>query len=275
MDYFSRDGAIYLKQEDLNLDETLDCGQAFRWEKIPGGYSGHFKGHPLTVTAEKDFFVFHSTAEDEFLHIWADYFDLFTDYGELKRLYMQDETLTKACAFAGGMRLLRQDPWEALCSFILSQNNNIPRIKGIIARLCALCGGFPEPQTLAALSLEELSPIRAGFRGKYILDAARKVSGGEVVLADIASAPLEEGRLALQTVQGVGPKVAECALLYGMHRVEAFPLDVWIKRVMAWYYPGGLPEYLLPTAGMAQQYLFHYVRHNSREMCPDEAAAAV
>lgn len=261
MDYLIKGRDILVHQPDFNLDETLDCGQAFRWERVPDGYTGFSLNKPLTVTAQKDYFIFHDTAEADFLKIWVPYFDFDTDYGELKRLFSQEETLSKACVFAGGIRLLRQDRWEALCSFILSQNNNIPRIKGIIGRLCTACGGFPNAKELAALSVEELAPIRAGFRAKYLLDAARRVSSGEIELEKVSAAPLEDARRVLQTILGVGPKVAECALLYGMYRVEAFPVDVWIKRVLERYYPGGLPEYLLPVAGIAQQYLFHYIRN--------------
>lgn len=252
---------IHLKQTDLNLAETLDCGQAFRWEKITDGYKGFFLNKPLTVTAKRDYFIFHNTSEEDFLSTWSAYFDLNTDYSELKRIFSEDETLSKACTFAGGIRLLKQDKWEALCSFIISQNNNIPRIKGIISRLCEVSGGFPKPEQLANLSVEDLSYLRSGFRAKYILDASRKIASGEIDLDQISTVPLDEARKSLQTIIGVGPKVAECAILYGMYRVEAFPIDVWIKRVMAEYYPNGLPNFLLPYAGIAQQFLFHYIRN--------------
>lgn len=252
---------IHLKQNDLNLDETLDCGQAFRWEKIADGYHGFFLNRPLTITAEKDYFVFHDTTEKDFIGVWIDYFDLATDYGELKRIFSEDETLSKACNFAGGIRLLRQDKWEALCSFIISQNNNIPRIKGIISRLCEVNNGFPAAEQLSNLSVDDLSYLRSGFRAKYILDAAKKVSDGEINLNDISKSTLEASRKKLISIVGVGPKVAECALLYGMYRIEAFPVDVWIKRVMSEYYPNGLPNFILPYAGIAQQYLFHYIRN--------------
>ncbi len=261
MEYKIYGSDIHLKQNDFNLDETLDCGQAFRWGKLPGGYQGFFLNKPLTITAENDYFILHDTKESDFLSVWVNYFDLNTDYKELKKLFSQDETLSKACKFAGGIRLLRQDKWEALCSFIISQNNNIPRIKGIISRLCLMFDGFPMPGQLAGLSTEDLSCLRAGFRAKYILDAAKKVANKEIDLEYIAAADIDCSRKALKTITGVGPKVAECAILYGMHRIEAFPVDVWIKRVMEEYYPNGLPEYILPYAGIAQQFLFHYIRN--------------
>ena len=177
--------------------------------------------------------------------------------------------MAEAAAFAPGIRILRQEPWEALCSFIISQNNHIPRIKGIIERLCQRLGAeipgtawhaFPTAERLAACSLEDLAPLRAGFRAKYLLDAARKVASGQVDLARVAAAPVEEGRRELQTIFGVGPKVAECALLYGFHKTECFPLDVWMKRAMATLLPGRRPEEFGENAGLAQQYLFHYSR---------------
>ena len=162
---------------------------------------------------------------------------------------------------------------ELLCSFIISQNNNIPRIKGIIQRLCETLGEpseeglfhFPSPQRLAASSLEELAPLRAGFRAKYLLSAARLVTEGKVDLQAIPEMELEKARETLMLIHGVGPKVAECALLYGFHRLEAFPMDVWMKRVMAQWFPDKTPENFGPYAGIAQQYLFHYIRTFEKE----------
>jgi N-glycosylase/DNA lyase len=183
-----------------------------------------------------------------------------TDYSELKRMFSEDETLAKACKYAHGIRLLRQDKWEALFSFIISQNNNIPRIKGIISRLCEKYEGFPSSEQLKGITAEDLAFLRAGFRAKYLADCAEKISSGIIKLEKTSAANIDDARKELMTIKGVGPKVAECALLYGMYRVEAFPVDVWIKRVMETYYPNGFPEYLNKYAGIAQQYLFHYIR---------------
>lgn len=260
MDYFFKNGDICLKQEDFDLDETLDCGQAFRWKKTGLGYYGFYINTPLEIIRGHDYFLFKNTTEEEFLHVWAEYFDLYTDYGELKRIFSEDETLSKACKFAGGIRLLKQDKWEALCSFIISQNNNIPRIKGIIDRMCNGFGEFPTPLAISRLEVSDLDFLRAGFRGKYILDGAKRIASGEIDLELISKMELPEARKKLQTIVGVGPKVAECALLYGMYRVEAFPMDVWIKRVMEKYYKNGIPNDIIPYAGIAQQFLFHYIR---------------
>lgn len=266
MEYSVKGNDILVSEPDLDLAETLDCGQAFRWSAVESEYAqtftGRFLNTDLTVSqVSPGSFIFHSTSEERFLSVWKDYFDFSTDYSRLKALFSQDPTLEKACAYAGGIRLLRQDSWECLVSFIISQNNNIPRIKGIIHRLCEHYGGdFPTAQQLAGETPDSLGYLRSGFRAKYICDAARRVASGETDLNAIAKAPIDEARAALKQILGVGPKVAECVLLFGMHRTEAFPLDVWMKRVMAEYYPEGFPEFAQQNAGIAQQYLFHYIR---------------
>ena len=268
MDYKVDGKDILLKQPDLDLDETLDCGQAFRWEKTAENtYSGAFLNKKLVISCEngKDVFRLHDTTEDEMTGIWADYFDLDTDYGELKKRFSEDETLTKACAYAGGIRILKQDRWEALSSFIISQNNNIPRIKGIIGRLCEHYDGYPAWQDMTEETADSLGYLRSGFRAKYLVDAISKIKSGEIDLDAVAKMDIADARKTLQTIKGVGPKVAECALLFGFYRTEAFPMDVWVKRVMANWYPNGLPECTKGVEGIAQQYLFHYIRTSGIE----------
>ena len=123
-------------------------------------------------------------------------------------------------------------------------------------------GRFPDASEMKEETPESLSYLRSGFRAKYICDAVDAVNLGRVNLSEIALLPIEDARSALKTIKGVGPKVAECVLLFGMYRTEAFPIDVWIKRVLAEYYPNGFPEYIAENAGIAQQYLFHYIRNN-------------
>ena len=252
--------------------ETLDCGQAFRWAELPAEagaslWEGVAFGKYLRVEQRGQQVWLHCSPED-YEHTWRAYFDLEEDYAPKREaLAAMSPALAEAAAFAPGIRILRQEPWEALCSFIISQNNHIPRIKGIIERLCQRLGeelpgtgwhAFPTAERLAACSLEDLAPLRAGFRAKYLLDAARKVASGQVDLARVAAAPVEEGRRELQTIFGVGPKVAECAMLYGFHKTECFPMDVWMKRAMATLLPGRRPEEFGENAGLAQQYLSHY-----------------
>ncbi|SFW15765.1 DNA-3-methyladenine glycosylase family protein [Ruminococcus flavefaciens] len=271
MDYRVQGRDIIVHEPDLDLDETLDCGQAFRWKKISSDYEctyeGFFINDKLMISQEsKGNFIFHNTSENDFVSKWIRYFDFETDYSELKRCFSEDETLSKACKFAQGIRLLRQDSWECLISFIISQNNNIPRIKGIIDRLCEhYHGKFPESKQLCCETEESLAYLRSGFRAKYILDAASKTSCSEISLDKIAIMPIDEARTALKQIKGVGPKVAECVLLFGMYRTEAFPIDVWIKRVLAQYYPNGFPEFAREKGGIAQQYLFHYIRSIAKQ----------
>lgn len=269
MDFYSKNGSVILNEPDFSLDDTLDCGQAFRWEKIHTEfqctYTGFFKNIPLTVSEiGNGSFIFHNISEDSFKKIWMDYFDLNTDYAELKRRFSEDKILSEACRYAAGIRLLKQDAEECLISFILSQNNNIPRIKGIISRLCEMYGGFPDFNQLKGITAEELSPLRAGFRAGYIEDCAKKICSGEVKLDEIKAMPVEDAAKALMTVKGIGPKVAKCVLLFGMYKTDAYPVDVWIKRVNERFYPNGLPQCVKGVEGIAQQYLFHYIR-----TCPE------
>lgn len=261
---------ILIHQKDFQLDETLDCGQAFRWLKTDDDtYSGHFFNTPLTIKCENEadgIFRFCNTDEAEFMSIWYDYFDFGTDYSELKSRFSEDETMAKACEYAGGIRILKQNSWEALSSFIISQNNNIPRIKGIIGRLCEHYNEYPEAAQMSDETVESLSFLRSGFRAKYIIDAVQKVNSGELDLNQIKAMPIDEARKALMTIKGVGPKVAECVLLFGMYRTEAFPIDVWVKRVMERWYPNGLPDCVKGYEGIAQQYLFHYIRTTKQEI---------
>ncbi len=269
MDYSIKNSSIILRQPDFDLDETLDCGQAFRWVKTAENeYRGAFLNKPLTIRCldrQDGVFELENTTEAELLGVWREYFDLDTDYGELKRRYAGDETLAKACAFAGGIRLLRQDAWESLSSFIISQNNNIPRIKGIIGRLVEHYGGYPSAEQMKDETPDSLGFLRSGFRAKYLTDAVEKVLSGEVSLEAAKTLPLDEARDELMKIRGVGPKVADCTLLFGMYRIAALPKDVWVKRVLAQWYPNGLPDCVKGTEGIAQQYLFHYIRNAERE----------
>ena len=185
-------------------------------------------------------------------------------------LSLSDTVFSNIISEVSGIRILNQQPWETLCSFIISQNNNIPRIKGIIERLCGNFGNkicdfneyysFPSAETISKLNDNELSILRAGFRTKYIIDAAKKVAEREVDLESLENIDIEEARKELMKIHGVGPKVADCTLLYGIHRFEAFPMDVWMKRAMKKLYPGLDSSVFGKFAGVAQQYIFHYSR---------------
>lgn len=247
----------------------LDCGQAFRFENIGGVLHGVAKNKVLDIENISDGILFHTTIDD-FNNIWYDYFDLGRDYERIISNLKKDKNLSLAVDEFCGIRILNQDPWETLCSFIISQNNNIPRIKAIIKRLCESFGEplggadytFPSAQVVSQLSLDDLAPLRAGFRNKYILDAAQKVASGEVDIYKLKDMPIEEARMELIKIKGVGAKVAECTVLYGCGHIEAFPVDVWVKRIMAELYEDGLPECTNGVQGIAQQYLFHWRRNS-------------
>lgn len=265
--------------EAISLPDTLDCGQSFRFSQNPdGSFSGVAGGRFATVSLSDSTLsveCFCRTGEStpaDCESFWRDYFDLNRDYDVLKLLFSSDETMKKAVAYCPGVRLLRQEPFEALCSFIISQNNNIPRIKGIISRLCECFGeplpggqfAFPIPAAIAGKTVEDLAPLRSGFRAKYLLDAAERVHNGSISLCGLSRLSYDDARVKLMEIKGVGPKVADCVLLYGMARVESLPRDVWIKRALEQLYPEGFPEEFAPVAGIAQQYLFHYCR-----TCPE------
>lgn len=267
---------IYSSGKHLVLDEvshldialTLDCGQAFRWSKNDQDqWEGIVNGVFLRLSQSGNQITLYDTSEKSFNEVWKPYFDLDRDYESIISSYT-DESLITACKEYPGIRILKQDEWEAICSFIISANNNIPRIKGIIERFCQGFGedtgngySFPSAETVSRLTVEDLSPIRAGFRAKYIIDAAQKIASKEVDIEKVKAMPFNEAKAELMKIKGVGEKVAQCSLLYGFGRMEAFPVDVWVKRILEELYPDGLPQCIEGTQGIAQQYLFHWRRN--------------
>ncbi len=255
---------------NFDLSQTFDCGQCFRWNKNGNSYSGVAFDRELEVFSEDEEIIFTGTTTEKFNSIWKNYFDFSTDYKKIGENFSNfNPVLKKAYEFCPGIRILKQDFWETLCSFIISQNNNIPRIKKIISSLCEQFGNklennysFPTAEKLSLLNENDLQPIKSGFRAKYIIDAAQKIASGEVNLQKISTMPIENAREELKKIKGVGNKVADCVLLYGMHRLESFPMDVWMKRVMDYFFPGQTPEIFGDYAGIAQQYLYHYSRSN-------------
>lgn len=271
-----KDGCFLLQGVHcFHLAHTLECGQSFRWQPGEDGFwEGVAAGRFCRVRQEKTVLIFTHTTRQEILSFWIPYFCLDEDYAALCRDFRSDPALARAMRFAPGIRLLRQEPWETLCTFIISQNNHIPRIRGIVGRLCDLFGprtaqgqaAFPGPEKLAGLQMEDLAPLRCGFRAKYLLDAAQKIFCGAIDFARLSQLPVPEARQTLCGICGVGPKVADCVLLYGLHKTQVIPMDVWMKRVMAAQYPSGLPEKFAPYGGIAQQYLFHYARHHAAKL---------
>lgn len=262
--------------ELLSPVKTFECGQCFRWNVGAGGeYTGVVGKRVLRVT-ENEGRVLCSAPEED-LPFWENYFDLDTDYSGIDAFLTEDSYLRDCAEYGLGIRILRQEPWEALCSFIISQCNNIPRIKGIVESLCRNFGdelepgifSFPEPERIAPLSETELSPLRCGYRAEYILNAARRVSEGELDFEALSSMDADEAFSKITALKGVGKKVANCFMLYGLHRMDRFPIDVWMKRALKEHFPPDFdPGIFGEYSGLAQQYIFYYARteENSRKV---------
>lgn len=253
----------------FSLVNTFECGQCFRWNACGEGYVG-ITGDKIAKIYEKngEVRINSNCGSDAF---WREYFDCDRNYDEIKSFLPKDSFTTAAIEFGRGMRILRQEPWEALCSFLISQCNNIPRIKSIIECLCRMYGekrsidgaelySFPTYEKVAGLSENDLVPLRAGYRVPYIINAAKAVAAGTVDFDSLRKMPLAQARKAIMRLDGVGPKVADCFLLFGLSKTDAFPVDTWMKKANK-YYDGKLSaEQFGQYAGFAQQYIFYYIR---------------
>ena len=257
---------------DFDLYGIFECGQCFRWNADESGvYTGVAFGRVLHLRREQNS-IFISCTMDEFHSVWFDYFDLGRDYENIRDKLNISDFMRHATAYGVGIRILRQDKWEALCSFIISQNNHIPRIKKIVEALCSLFGkpiefdgglyySFPTAERLCALNESDLAPLRCGYRADYILSAARAVAGGSLDLEALSQSSISDARKELLKIRGVGNKVADCVLLFGLGLLDSFPVDVWMKRALSEHFsPDFDPTVFSPYAGIAQQYIFHYVR---------------
>ena len=270
---------LRIHARDFHPDHTLDCGQCFRWNKEPdGSYTGIVSERIVNLTflpeqSPLTGIIVLDNAEEKDREFWTNYFDLNTDYGLIKEsLSEADPIVARAIEFGGGMRILRQEPWETLVSFILSANNNIPRIKKCVESLALHFGekageykgktyyNLPTPEALANLTVEELDVCKLGYRAKYLVSTANEIKfRGIETLEDC-----------VHDLSGVGPKVANCILLFSLARLHRFPIDVWVRKVMHELY--GFDEkdtkamtafadrVFGPYAGIAQQYLFYYMR---------------
>lgn len=256
-----------LKIDNFSLKDTLLCGQCFRFNAIESNCFLVFAGsNSSIIKQEKDFLIFEqSTCQLDF---WRNYFDIHTNYTELLDDFQGDKILEKARSVCGGIRILRQDPWETLISFIISANNNIPRIQNIIDRLCSNFGqkikngfSFPTAQELANYTKDDLSVLKAGFRSRYIIDAIKKVNSGEINLDEFYKMNTPNAKENLMQICGVGNKVSDCILLFAYHKMDSFPVDVWMKKTLNEYYPNGVSKQILTCPGLAQQLLFYSKRN--------------
>ena len=262
----------------LDLSATLGCGQTFLWKPLEGGgWAGVAAGRAVTARMEGAVLALEGAKEAD-RPFWENYFALDMDYPALLARFCAGSKRLAACVeHRPGIRVLRQPFFETLCCFIISQNNNIPRIAGIVDRLCRGLGqpldgagqfyAFPTAEALAPLEEADLAFLRAGWRSGYILDAARRAAPGQLDEAALRALPLDAARARLMEVRGVGPKVASCTLLYGLGRWDAYPVDVWMKRAGRALFTARVKDpaaYLNRKtgghAGIAQQYIFAWAR---------------
>ena len=295
-----KENSIVLENvKDFNIKQILECGQCFRWERISDtNYIIVAYRRVIEVIQEGSTVTILNTNMNDFNEILKNYFDLDVNYEEVKEELSKDELLKKSVEFGYGIRILNQDPFEMLISFIISARNSIPSIMKTIKKISERWGdrieykdniyyAFPTPEQLKEVSLEEIKETGASFRSKYIVDTISKVNAaldaknnGELTeeleqfdLEYIKSLPVDECHKALQNFMGVGAKVADCIMLFSMSKHSAFPVDVWIKRAMIHFYLA--PDVSLnkirvfgrekfgELAGLAQQYLFYYARENN------------
>ncbi|MBC2579937.1 DNA-3-methyladenine glycosylase [Clostridium sp. DJ247] len=288
-------GVVIKNIRNFELTHIFDCGQCFRWNRQENGnYIGVAFGRVIEVEKRYNDVILYNTTEEDFKNIWIDYFDLHRDYSEIKNILSKDPLLNKSVEFGYGIRLLKQDPFELIVSFIISANNRIPMIKRAIGKICTKWGkeleykgqkyySFPNADILSQATEEELEGCGTGFRAKYIKDTVSKIylnstaSNGEYdEKYDINWIKSQEDQIChkeLQKFSGIGPKVADCIMLFSMQKYSAFPVDVWVKRAMIHFYVA--PDVSLKKirdfgidkfgdlSGFAQQYLFYYARENN------------
>ncbi|MFZ5354329.1 MAG: DNA-3-methyladenine glycosylase family protein [Bacillota bacterium] len=277
-------GVIIEGIRDFDAECIFDCGQSFRWNRqSDGSYTGAAFGKVINVSSdyESSTVVIKNTNPEDFNNIWYDYFDLGRDYSHIKSVLSQDPVMEMAIEHGKGIRILRQEPWELVISYIISANNSIPNISKSINLLSRMFGkpiiyentiyySFPTPEELEKGSIEDLAECRAGFRCKYIYSAVRMILSGEIDLKRIQSLETEAARSELMRLPGVGPKVADCIMLFSMGKYDTYPVDVWIKRVTEYFFVGRdvtlkdiqkfAKDKFGELAGFAQEYLFYYAR---------------
>lgn len=258
--------------KDFDMAQICRSGQCFRMEPVsPDTYSVIAGNRYLEVTQKGENCLFSCSAE-EFQMFWHEYFDLDEDYESFKvRISSRDRYLQDAATFGGGIRILRQNLWEMIISFLISQQNNIVRIRRCIRNICEAYGqkleqengnifyGFPGPESLAALSEDSLKGCNLGYRSRYVVRTARDIAEGKVDLEKISRMSYHRAREELMKLYGVGEKVADCICLFGLHKLDAFPIDTHIRQAMEKHYPKGFPKTSYKGCrGVMQQYIFYY-----------------
>lgn len=264
----------------------FECGQCFRWnKKDDGSYIGIFGDNVLKVEKERESITFTGICKDNIKNVCTEYFDLDTDYEKIKnKLSNVDDYLKTSIQYGQGIRILKQDLWETLISFIISANNNIPRIKTIIERISEAYGKkiefegneyytFPTPEMLRDVSIQEFRSLGLGFRDERVYETVQETLNNEINLIELKQEKnIENLRQKLLKIPGVGPKVADCIMLFALQKFEAFPVDVWVRRVISELYfdkkeqqPKIIQDFAQEQygnlAGIAQQYLFYWRRN--------------
>ena len=247
MDYKLEQTYILDNCKSFKVKDIFDCGQCFRWdEQEDGSYTGIFGNNVLNVKQEPNKITISGICDGDIKEVCNNYFDLDRDYEKIKeKLSQVDDYLKESIKYGEGIRILNQDLWEMIISFIVSANNNIPRIKGIINRMSQKYGNkiefhgkeyytFPTVEALSTASIEDLRALGLGFRDKYIYNTTKKIKSGELDLEHMKQEQdTKQMRNELLTLSGVGPKVADCILLFStLKRFDVFPIDVWVRRVM-------------------------------------------
>ncbi len=253
----------------FSLDQICESGQCFRMRKTKDYYEVIAGDRFLQVGQEGNRIQFYCE-EKEYEEFWKKYFDLETDYGSyMKMIDPKDRYLAKAAEFGSGIRILKQDLWEMIVSFLISQQNNIRRIRFCIENLCKAYGeekrsagktyyAFPKPKDLAQLGEDDLKVCNLGYRSKYVVRTAKMITEGKVSLNEIKLMPYFEAREELMKLYGVGGKVADCICLFALHQMEAFPVDTHIRQALEQNYPEGFPMENYPDCqGIMQQYIFY------------------
>lgn len=281
MKYILQNNKIIIENiKDFNIQQILECGQCFRFTKIDENkYKIIACNRVLTIEQNENCVSFYPCNQEDFNNIWIDYFDLNRDYSIIKeKICKNDNIMKKAVEYGEGIRILNQQPFECTLSFIISQNNNIPRIKGIIQKMSQTYGTkinddflFPTQKQLENVTVQQLSDLKMGFRAKYIFDALEKFNNNQIDIIGLYNLSTTEARNELLKIKGVGQKVADCILLFSLKHEDVFPTDVWIKRIMEQLYfdkketPVKEIQMLAKKnwgnyTGFAQQYLFYYAR---------------
>ncbi len=280
------DDIIIKKLENFDPEHIFECGQAFRWDREEdGSYTVVAFNRVLNVLKVGEDVIFRNTNLEDFENIWKNYFDLNTEYKAIQETFNSDETMKKCIEYGDGIRILQQDEFETIISFMISANNRIPQIKKSIRLICEKYGNFietynnrdyysfPTPSELSICKPEDLREhCRVGFRDERIYKVANMIENGEFPFYDLKNKTREEIRDTLITLPGIGEKIADCITLFGYDKKDSFPVDVWIKRVMETLYFGkevkkkevsdlGRDKFG-KYAGVAQQYLFYYGREN-------------